>query len=146
MIYIKYVCFFQNVGGGVKCGGRKLVSTHCVSSQCKCCVEGAVVYPDRFLFVGSHCALMGKVLAAVLVTQCQCSALSPKYFHQSVYCELDFSTEQRTQHFIPLLEKNKLSTLKLLPWVDSQYLPLTICLKISPLSKIKFAVFGSAFN
>lgn len=95
MICIKYVCFFQNVGGGVKCGGRKLVRAHCVSSQCKCYMEGAVVYPYHFLFVWSHCTLMGKVLAEVLVTQCQFPALSPKYFHQSVYCKLDFSTEQK---------------------------------------------------
>ncbi|ERE71531.1 keratinocyte growth factor-like protein [Cricetulus griseus] len=55
------------------------------SPPCECETEGAVVHPYRFLFVWSHCVLMGTMLAEVLVTQYWSPTLSPSSFHQNVY-------------------------------------------------------------
>jgi hypothetical protein len=51
--------------------------------------------PYHFLFVYSHCVLMGTMLAEALVTQCGSPALSPSSSHQNVYCKSDLWAEQR---------------------------------------------------
>lgn len=109
-------------------------------------MKGAVVHSYHFLFVWSHCALIGKMLAEFLMTQCQVPTLSPKSFHKNIYSKLDFCTEQENKHFTPLFKKKKFLALKPLPWVDPQYSVLTMCLKISSNFMIKFKKFIYAFN
>lgn len=70
-LYEIYTFFFKKWVEGSTVEGENLQELIVFSSWRKCYMEGVVVHPYHFLFVWSHCALMGKMLAEVLVTQCQ---------------------------------------------------------------------------